>query len=156
MELKELLPAFAAKLGIQGLEVRDGACAMEIDGISVELAELPDGSALAVSAAIGKPPPEKEEVFLETLLAANVELLAREGMSFGLLSETGDLVLQWRLAAASLDLDAFCARFETFVNRAEEWRQAAADFRPAAEEAVMQEENSLPEFGPGRPVFLPV
>ena len=33
MELKELASACAAKLGIEGLTVQDGACAMEIDGI---------------------------------------------------------------------------------------------------------------------------
>ena len=35
MELTELIPAFAAKLGIEGLAAEDGACALEIDGIQI-------------------------------------------------------------------------------------------------------------------------
>ncbi len=47
MELKEPIPAFAAKLGIEGLAAEDGVCALEIDGIPLQLAEMPDGKALA-------------------------------------------------------------------------------------------------------------
>ena len=43
MELEELLPAFAARLGIEGLAVRDGACALEIDGMPVDIAQVPGG-----------------------------------------------------------------------------------------------------------------
>lgn len=144
MGLDELLPAFAARLGIEGLAVRDGACALEIDGIPVDIAQVPDGAALAVCAVLGKPPPEKEEIFLETLLEAAVQLHARDRMAFGMLAETGDLVLQWCVPTATLDLDAFCERFETFVNRAEQWRRTLEDFRPAAEAAVMREEDAAP------------
>lgn len=147
MELDELLPAFAARLGIEGLAVRDGACALEIDGIPVEIAQVPDGTALAVCVPLGKPPPEKEEIFLETLLEAAIELHAREDTTFGLLSETGDLVLQWRTPTSNLDLDTFCDHLETFLNRADQWRHTLSDFRPAAEAAVMQEEDASPALG---------
>ena len=46
MELKELTSAFAAKLGIDGLAVQDGACALEIDGIPLQIAETAVGGAL--------------------------------------------------------------------------------------------------------------
>ena len=142
MELDELLPAFAARLGIEGLAVRDGACALEIDGMSVDIAQVPDGTALAACAVLGKPPPEKEVIFLETLLEAAVQLHSRENMAFGLLPDTGDLVLQWRTPTSNLDLDTFCRQLETFINRADQWRRTLEDFRPAAEQAVMQEEDS--------------
>lgn len=148
MELDELLPAFAARLGIQGLALRDGACALEIDGMTVEIAQVPDGAALAVCAVIGKPPPEKEEVFLETLLAATLHFHSRDDMAFGLLTETGDLVLQWRAPTAGLDLDTFCEHLETFINRADQWRRTLEDFRPAAEAAVMQEDSAPPTLSP--------
>ena len=147
MELEELVPAFAARLGIEGLAVRDGACALEIDGMTVDIAQVPDGTALAVCAVLGKPPPEKEEVFLETLLEAAVHLHSRENIAFGMLSDTADLVLQWRTPTAGLDLDTFCGQLETFLNRAEQWRRTLEDFRPAAEAAVMQEEDSVPTLG---------
>jgi hypothetical protein len=147
MELDELLPAFAARLGIEGLAGRDGACSLEIDGIPVEIAQVPDGAALAVCAVLGKPPPEKEEIFLETLLEATIHFHSRDDMAFGLLSDTGDLVLQWRTPTAGLDLDAFCAQLETFLNRADQWRRTLEDFRPAAEAAVLQEESATPSLG---------
>ena len=89
MEPDELLPAFAARLGIEGLTVHDGACALEIDGMPVDIAPVPDGAALAVCAVIGKPPPEKEEIFLETLLETTIHFHSRDDMAFGLLSDTG-------------------------------------------------------------------
>ena len=64
MGLKELIPAFAAKLGIEGLAAEDGVCALEIDGIPLQLAEMPDGKALVATAVVGTPPPEKTEAFL--------------------------------------------------------------------------------------------
>ena len=62
MELKELASAFAAKLGIDGLTVEDGVCALEIDGIPLQLAEMPDGKALVATAVVGTPPPTGKSV----------------------------------------------------------------------------------------------
>ena len=148
MEPDELLPAFAARLGIEGLTVHDGACALEIDGMPVDIAQVPGDAALAVCAVLGKPPPEKEEIFLETLLEATIHFHSRDDMAFGLLSDTGDLVLQWRTPTAGLDLDTFCDQLETFINRADQWRRTLEDFRPAAEAAVLQEESASPTLGP--------
>ena len=64
MGLKELIPAFAAKLGIEGLAAEDGVCALEIDGIPLQLAEMPDGKALVATAVVGTPPPEQTAAFL--------------------------------------------------------------------------------------------
>ena len=50
MELKELASAFAAKMGIDGLAVEDGACALEIDGIPLQIAETAVGGALLATA----------------------------------------------------------------------------------------------------------
>ena len=50
MELKELASAFAAKMGIDGLAVEDGACALEIDGIPLQITETAAGEALLTTA----------------------------------------------------------------------------------------------------------
>ena len=89
MELKELIPAFAVKLGIEGLAAEDGACALEIDGIPLQLAEMPDGKALVATAVVGTPPPEKTEAFLELLLEANTETLGSQDRALGKLHDTG-------------------------------------------------------------------
>ena len=146
MELKELIPAFAVKLGIEGLAAEDGACALEIDGIPLQLAEMPDGKALVATAVVGTPPPEKTEAFLELLLEANTETLGSQDRALGKLHDTVELVLQWRIPTRDLELDGFCAELETFVNQVEQWRLALENFRPAAEEAAAREDE-VPALG---------
>ena len=141
MELKELIPAFAAKLGIEGLAAEDGVCALEIDGIPLQIVEMPDGKALVASGIIGTPPLDKTEAFLELLLEANAETLGPQATAFGKLRDTGEVVLQWRIPTRDLELDAFCAELETFVNQVEQWRLALENFRPAAEAAEAQDEE---------------
>ncbi|MBR6373582.1 MAG: type III secretion system chaperone [Victivallales bacterium] len=142
MELNELIPAFAAKLGIEGLEVKDGSCSLEIDGIPMEMVEMPEGKAIVVTAIIGPPPLEKTETFFELLLEANTESLGMQAMAFGKLPDSSNLILQWRIPTQNLTLDAFCAELEAFINKVEQWRQALEDFRPAAEKAVIMDEET--------------
>ena len=117
MELNELIPAFAAKLEIVGLEARNGACALEIDGIPLEIVETAGGKALVTSAIIGRPPLDRPDAFLKLLLEANTETLGPQGAAFGMLPDTGEVILQWRVTTRDLELDAFCAELETFVNQ---------------------------------------
>ena len=157
MELNELIPAFAAKLGIEGLEVKDGSCSLEIDDIPMEIVEALEGKALAVTAIIGPPPLEKTEAFLELLLEANAESLGMQAMAFGKLPDSSNLILQWRVPTQNLELEAFCTELEDFINKVEQWRQALEDFRPAAEEAVIQEEEApIPIMGLGNSGFISV
>jgi len=142
MELKELASAFAVKLGIEGLAVEDGVCALEIDGIPLQIVEMPDGKALVASGIIGTPPLDKTEAFLELLLEANAETLGPQATAFGKLRDTGEVVLQWRVPMRDLELDAFCEGLEAFVNQVEQWRLALENYRPAAEEAAAREEEA--------------
>ena len=142
MELNELIPAFAAKLGIEGLEVKDGSCSLEIDGIPMEMVEMPEGKAMVLTAIIGPPPLEKTEEFYELLLQANAESLGMQAMAFGKMPDSSNLILQWRVLTQNLELDAFCTELETFINKVEQWRQALEDFRPAAEQAVIMDEET--------------
>ena len=146
MELKELASAFAAKMGIDGLTVQNGACALEIDGIPLQIAETAVGRALLATAVVGLPPPEKTEAFLELLLEANTETLGPQDRALGKLHATGELVLQWRIPTRDLELEGFCAELETFVNQVEQWRLALENFRPAAEEAAAREDE-VPALG---------
>ncbi len=158
MELKELIPAFAAKLGIEGLAAEDGVCALEIDGIPLQLAEMPDGKALVATAVVGTPPPEKTEVFLTLLLEANTETLGSQDRALGKIHATGELVLQWRVPTGDLELDGFCEGLEAFVNQVEQWRLALENFRPAAEEAAVRDEEAAQfiKFGGNGPGFISV
>ena len=85
---------------------------------------------------------EKTEAFFELLLEANTESLGMQAMAFGKLPDSSNLILQWRIPTQNLTLDAFCAELEAFINKVEQWRQALEDFRPAAEKAVIIDEES--------------
>ena len=151
MELKELTTAFAAKLGIDGLTVQDGTCALEIDGIPLQIAETAAGEALLATAVVGPPPPEKTEAFLDLLLEANTETFGPQDRALGKIRDTGDVVLQWRIPTRDVELDGFCAELDAFVNQVEQWRLALENFRPAAEEAAARDEEApamgLPSSG---------
>lgn len=56
--------------------------------------------------------------------------------------DSSNLILQWRIHTQNLELDAFCAELEAFINKVEQWRQALEDFRPAAEKAVIMDEET--------------
>jgi len=155
MELKELISAFAAKLGIEGLAAEDGVCALEIDGIPLQIAEMPDGKALVASGIIGTPPLDKTEAFLELLLEANAETFGPQDRSLGKLRDTGDVVLQWRIPTRDLELDGFCAALEAFVNQVEQWRLALENYRPAAEAAAVRDEE-IPVLGMPASGFISV
>ena len=124
MELNELMSSFAEKLGIEGIEVKDGVCALEIDGIPLQIAETAVGGALLATAVVGLPPPEKTEAFLDLLLEANTETFGPQDRALGKIRDTGDVVLQWRIPTRDVELDGFCAELEAFVNQVEQWRLA--------------------------------
>lgn len=58
MEFKELLAAFAAKYGIDGLGDADGAAELDVDGVRVELLDDPQSRCALACAEIGLPPPD--------------------------------------------------------------------------------------------------
>ena len=157
MELKELTSAFAAKLGIDGLTVEDGVCALEIDGIPLQITETAAGEALLATAVVG-PPPEKTEAFLDLLLEANTETFGPQDRALGKIRDTGEVVLQWRIPTRDVELDGFCAELEAFVNQVEQWRLALENFRPAAEEAAVRDEEAAQfiKFGGNGPGFISV
>ena len=63
MEFKELLAAFAAKYGIDGLGDADGAAELDVDGVRVELLDDPQSRCALACAEIGLPPPDADGTF---------------------------------------------------------------------------------------------
>ncbi len=78
MEFKELLAAFAAKFGIEGLGGADGVAELKVDGIRVELLEDPPTRSLVACAEIGLPPPDANGAFGSMMLKANFLLRANQ------------------------------------------------------------------------------
>lgn len=140
MDFKELISDFAERHGIANLAAEDNAAAIDVDGIVVTL--VATGDALSVSAEIGEPPADGRADFAELLLEANLQSEA----FFAKELEGGGYVLVRRLQLPTLEVDAFDAALEAFVNLAETWRRLLADFRPVAKAAAERVE-SAPEFG---------
>ena len=130
MELNELMSAFAEKLGIEGVEVKDGTCSLTIDDIPMEFTESPDGLAVVGAAVIGEPPPEKREEFYAMLLRANTQLYGTQGIALGISPDTGEIILIGGLTFKDLEIKEFCKCLDEFVSKAEEWRETVENFRP--------------------------
>ena len=158
MELKELMSAFAETLGIEGIEVKDGVCSMTIDDIPMEFMESPGGEAVIGAAAIGEPPPDKREAFYEMLLKTNTQLYGTQGIALGKSPDTGEIILIGGLPFKGLEIKEFCKDLDEFVSKAEEWREALENFRPAAEEAAVRDEEDAQfrKFGMNGPGFMSV
>jgi len=142
MELENLMSAFAEKLGIEGIEVKEGICSMTIDDIPMDFTESPGGEAVVGAAVIGEPPPEKREAFYEMLLQANTQLYGTQGIALGISPDTGEIILIGGLPFKGLELQEFCKDLDEFVSKAEEWRETVENFRPAAEEAAIMEKDA--------------
>ena len=158
MELESLMSAFAETLGIEGVEVKDGTCSLTIDDIPMEFTESPDGLAVVGAAVIGEPPPEKREAFYEMLLRANTQLYGTQGIALGISPDTGEIILIGGLPFKGLEMEEFCKDLDKFVSKAEEWRETVENFRPAAEEAAVRDEEAtqFSKFGGNGPGFLSV
>ena len=158
MELTELMSAFAETLGIEGIEVKEGICSMTIDDIPMEFTESPGGEAVIGVAVIGEPPPDKREAFYEMLLQANTQLYGTQGIALGKSPDTGEIMLIGGLPFKGLELQEFCKDLDEFVSKAEEWRETVENFRPAAEEAAVRDEEDAQfrRFGLNGPGFMSV
>ena len=158
MELENLMSAFAEKLGIEGVEVKDGTCSLTIDDIPMDFTESPDGLAVVGAAVIGEPPPEKREEFYEMLLRANTQLYGTQGIALGESPDTGEIILIGGLPFKGLEMEEFCKDLDEFVSKAEEWRETVENFRPAAEEAAVRDEEDAQfrKFGMNGPGFISV
>ena len=75
MEFKELLAAFAAKYGIDGLGDADGAAELDVDGVRVELLDDPQSRCALACAEIGLPPPDADGAFGGLMLREGPEQL---------------------------------------------------------------------------------
>ena len=131
MEFKELLAAFAAKFGIEGLDGADGVAELEVDGIRVELLEDPQTRSLVACAEIGLPPPDANGAFGSMMLKANFLLRATAGATLCQNPETGAYALVRPFPLAITDVESLCKGLESLVNQAENWRRVLAGIREA-------------------------
>ncbi len=131
MEFNELLAAFAAKYGVDGLDGADGVAELEVDGIRVEMLEDSQARSLIACAEIGLPPPDANGAFGAMMLKANFLLRATAGATLCQNPETGVYALVRPFPLALTDCESLAAGLESLVNQSENWRTALAGLREA-------------------------
>ena len=131
MEFNELLAAFAAKNGVEGLDGADGVAELEVDGIRVEMLEDSQARSLVACAEIGLPPPDANGAFGSMMLKANFLLRATAGATLCQNPETGAYALVRPFPLALVDMESLAAGLESLVNQTENWRRVLAGLREA-------------------------
>ena len=131
MEFNELLAAFAAKYGVDGLDGADGVAELEVDGIRVEMLEDSQARSLIACAEIGLPPPDANGAFGAMMLKANFLLRATDGATLCQNPETGAYALVRPFPLALADGESLAAGLESLVNQTENWRKALTGLREA-------------------------
>ena len=141
MEFTELMAGFAARHNLGNFTAEDGVAALDIDGIVVTIVEA--GDVVALNADIGDPPAEGRAQFADLLLEANFQ----SESFFVKVPERGCYAVMRRMALAALDVEAFDAALEAFVNFSETWRRLLSDFRPVAAAAKGAAGSEGPSLG---------
>ena len=131
MEFKELLAAFAAKYGIEGIDCADGVAELDVEGIRVELLDDLQAQSLIACAEIGLPPPDSNGAFGALMLQANFLMRGTEGATLCQNPETGAYAIVRQFPLALTDVASFAAGLESLVNQSENWRKALAGLREA-------------------------
>ena len=144
MEFRELLAAFAAKYGIDGLEGADGAAELDVEGIRVELLNDLQTHRLVACAEIGHPPPDANGAFGAMMLQANFLLRGTEGATLCQNPETQAYALVRPFPLALADVESLAAGLESLVNQTENWRKVLAGLH-TAETAQKQGVTSAPD-----------
>ena len=134
MDLDELMRGFAAKHGIPGMKsAENGLYRLVFDDIPVVFSVLE--AELAMSAWLAEKPAEGGERLAEVLLAANRRFAATDGSALAYDSDMGVYMLERRERLDGLDVDAFSALVEAYVNKADEFRQLIRSYAPAVQSA---------------------
>jgi len=131
MEFKELMAAFAAKYGVEGLDGVDGVAELDVDGVRVELLDDKHARSVLACVEIGLPPPDANGAFGAMMLQANFLLRATEGATLCQNPETHAYALVRPFPLALTDVEALAAGLESLVNQTENWRKALSGLQVA-------------------------
>ena len=134
MEFKDLLKAFAAKYGVEGLDGADEGAELYVEGVRVELLNDSRTHSLIAYAEIGHPPPDADGAFGAMMLEANSLLRATEGATLCKNPETHAYALLRSFPMASMDVETLAIGLESLASHTESWRKTLAGPRVAEAE----------------------
>ena len=140
MEFKDLLKAFAAKYGVEGLDGADEGAELYVEGVRVELLNDSRTHSLIAYAEIGHPPPDADGAFGAMMLEANSLLRATEGATLCKNPETHAYALLRSFPMASMDVETLAIGLESLASHTESWRKTLAGPRVAESERTKHED----------------
>ena len=122
MRYGELMAAFAAKIGLPGVETGEGAVVLDFGGIPVSFLEDTLSDSLLLHASIGEEPPFENGALAKEALKANAVLRERAGAALCQDPGTGGYAAVRSMPLALLDADSLSAAVDALVALAAEWR----------------------------------
>jgi len=146
MSYEDLIAAFGAKFGIEGLVDEGGSVSLVIDDIKVDLISDAEADCVVIYAEIGYPPPDAGGKFGETMLKANHLFLGTSGGTLCQNPETDAYVLMRPVPLVQLEgVEAFGAVVEDVLAQVEHWRALLNGMREAevADEDQKEEASAL-------------
>lgn len=150
MEFNELIEAFAAKYGIEGLVPEDGVASIVVDGMKCMILDDEESDSIAVCGEIGHPPPDANGPFGELMLKANFLLQGSSGSVLSMSPQTGEYVVFRKIQRPSVDLDALSSAIEKVADQMTDWKNILNGMKEAEDKAKDQD-HSKPEFSPFSP-----
>lgn len=140
MEFEQLMGALGREIGLEGFEPdEDGVFTLDVDGMEVSFAGIPEAGRFVVWADVGEPPEEGRERLYRALLDAMYMGQATGGATFAFAPDSDMLQLFRVESEASADLQSLMSLVEGFVNLLEEWRALLSTFAEVAPEAARVE-----------------
>ena len=134
MEFNELIQAFAASLGLDGVEIEGGAAAFEIDGMKVNIFNDAEADTVMVYGEIGQPPSEDDRSFGPAMLKANHLFGGTGGATLCQDPETGAYAIFQAFPLDGMDAESLAAQVARIVDKTEHWRGILNAFQVAERE----------------------
>lgn len=123
MGFNELMLSFAAKLGIETIDIENDMTAFDIDGMVFGFIHNPEKETLTIVADLGQAAIDANGEFVSMMLKANFLFEATKGSTIFQNPENDSFGIQQWFKVVDLDADRLSAEVETMANVAEEWRR---------------------------------
>lgn len=145
MDFEELLSGLGRNVGLHGLKPDDDrTCRISIDGMSVTFTADREGKTMLTYAEVGERPPEGVTTLYRVMMESMFMGQTTGGSTFSVDPATGKIYLHRADLLGGLDVPAFMAMVEKFVNVLEQWRSMVADYRPSDKDKDNDSVRRLP------------
>lgn len=143
MNINEIADKMAKKFGVDGLESKNGALEIEIDGAFVRIEETA-GDVFIVYGLVGEHPSNGGEEFAKLALKANMALMNSEDSALAQHPESNAYLLIERVPISkTADFEEFCECLGKFVDTLESWREMLKVYKPVQAAAAENEAEGI-------------